>query len=406
MKQINLNDNNYQIAFKQIDSVLHHYYSIWHHRPFVIDPLPWQHDRMYRNLSYALLSLTEQEWQTLNDEQHLYQWLSEFLPDLIQASQWHIPMTQASPIRMDKFHDSAVPGRKKEQIECFCGAFHPFYTGGHITDWCCGKGYLASHLHRQFNCNILAFDTDQRLIKSARKRSHKFQDTIQYQCIDAHHFTQQVPLNKTQWHSGLHACGALHMALLEHAVNRNQAAVISPCCYHLINTKHYQPLAKIVKSSDLTLNKEDLRLAVAHTVTASKKVKQQREVERLWRTAFDLWYRNRHGINWYTQIHSLPKPWLNGTFREFCQHIAQRMKIQISDRFEPSYWLALAQQKLERIKRLELARHGFRALMEKWLLLDRLLFLQQNSYDTHIVRFCEEPVTPRNTLIIAKPKHR
>ena len=67
-------------------------------------------------------------------------------------------------------------------------------------------------------------------------------------------------------------------------------------------------------------------------------------------------------------------------------------------------YLALARVKLEKISRLELLRQVFRWPLEVWLVLDRVLFLQEQNYDVNYGVFCEKQLTPRNILIMASKR--
>ena len=61
-----------------------------------------------------------------------------------------------------------------------------------------------------------------------------------------------------------------------------------------------------------------------------------------------------------------------------------------------------AQAKLSILSRLEKAQLAFRLVLERWLLLDRALFLQEHGYRVEIQEFCAKHHSGRNHVILAK----
>lgn len=408
MKKKLLNSEYYQQAFEQVTQLLQNFSAIWRHKPFVEDSLPWQTLEQYDALYQALLSLTDEQVAQFEQEPRLIDWLGQYIPDLLAGSAWQLPDSPYPPIAVAKFADVGMPGRKKQQIEHFVGAFAPFYRrfdgmNRGIADWCCGKGHLATHLHQQLGGYTLGLEYDEQLVNAGRANV-RVNAGLVYQCVDVLKPLDLTLFDEIGWHSGLHACGDLHVQLLKQAVTLGHGAVIAPCCYHLIQTDDYQPLSVAANNADLKLSKDDLRLAVLQTVTSGRRVKRLRQTELLWRTAFDLWYRDTLKIDKYTHFSSVSKHWFSGSFVDFCAHLAQSCDTVLPADFDSEHYLALAAQKMARVKRLEFARLGFRYVLELWLLLDRVLYLQEQGFEVDLLRFCEGQLTPRNGMIIARPK--
>jgi hypothetical protein len=143
-----------------------------------------------------------------------------------------------------------------------------------------------------------------------------------------------------------------------------------------------------------------LRLAVLQTVTGGNRVKRLREQELLWRIGFDLLQRQNSDDPHYRHTPSINKKWLSGSFEDFCHHQAQSQHIELPESFSSAAVLAEATGKYHRIIRLEKARLAFRKALEYWLLLDRVLYLQEQGYQVELMQFCEAQVSPRNALIV------
>ncbi|MNE62192.1 hypothetical protein D3C76_1770990 [compost metagenome] len=59
-------------------------------------------------------------------------------------------------------------------------------------------------------------------------------------------------------------------------------------------------------------------------------------------------------------------------------------------------------QRLAEVRNLELLRNLFRRPLEMWLVLDRGLYLQEQGYRVQLGVFCEQPLTPRNLMLLAE----
>ena len=54
------------------------------------------------------------------------------------------------------------------------------------------------------------------------------------------------------------------------------------------------------------------------------------------------------------------------------------------------------------MRNLELLRSLFRRPLEIWLLLDRALYLEEQSYRVQLGEFCDSSLTPRNILLLGE----
>ena len=70
-------------------------------------------------------------------------------------------------------------------------------------------------------------------------------------------------------------------------------------------------------------------------VTAGARVRRQRDTSMARRLAFDLLQRQLRGIDDYLPTPSLPSAWLDKSFAEYCQHLAQLKQLQIPS---PQHW--------------------------------------------------------------------
>ena len=135
-----------------------------------------------------------------------------------------------------------------------------------------------------------------------------------------------------------------------------------------------------------------------------------RDRERLWRVAFDLHLRDLRQIDAYSRTPSVRKSLLKTNFNTFAQSLADALErkgrrdfdlLPLSERAEAEL-MERARRKLSILSRLEKAQLAFREPLERWLLLDRALFLQEHGYQVQIQQFCAKHHTGRNHLILAR----
>src|SRR5690606_15759287 len=201
----------------------------------------------------------------------------------------------------------------------------------------------------------------------------------------------------------LHACGGLHVRLLQLASHKGCAHLaVAPCCYNRIASDHYQPLSNAARQSQLALSRDDLALPLSETVSAGARVRRPRDPSMGCRLAFDLLQRELRGRDEYLPTPSLPSHWLDKPFAQYCRDLAELRQLPAPAERDWSALEAAGWQRLAEVRNLELVRNLFRRPLELWLVLDRALFLAENGYRVRVGQFCEYRLTPRNLLLLAE----
>ncbi|MCX2543091.1 methyltransferase [Pseudomonas sp. COW5] len=295
-----------------------------------------------------------------------------------------------------------VPGRKWKQIEAFASRLSFTSQPKHWLDWCSGKGHLGRRLlgvDQQLTC----LEYDPALVASGQVLSERHH-------LHALHVEQDVLaadtallLNSEHTPVALHACGDLHVRLMQLAsVTGCRQLAIAPCCYNRISRTEYQTLSCAGSRSALQLSLEDLSLPMSETVTAGARVRRQRDTSMARRLAFDLLQRQVRGVEEYLPTPSLPSAWLEKPFADFCRDLAALKELSTVGEQNWPALEAAGWQRLAEVRNLELLRGLFRRPLELWLNLDRALFLTEQGYVVRLGTFCEAPLTPRNFLLLAE----
>jgi len=394
------NDGSWREQFLAIDSLLMQTRQYWQILPFSYLALPWLENQTL-NQALSTLSLQDIDEIDVNNKQ-----LRQFVGSLINVDldiiddlqDFSMPAVDVSP------HFSAgIKGRKWAQIQQFSALIPP--QNSPILEWCAGKGHLGRLLSHQQARNVLSLEWQSQLCEQGNALANKHQVPQRVEQVDV--FTSDVEnLIESRYHAvALHACGDLHVRLLKLGTQQKLSRLsLAPCCYHLIQSQSYVPLSTLGLQSRLSLSKQDLSLSMQQSVVSSAREQQHRMTEVSWRLAFDLIQRDVRNINEYLPLPSIKQSMLTGSFATFCGWAAAQKNIVLPDDLDYNAYELSGGERFLIIRQIEVVTHAFRQLLERWLLLDRVLFLKEHHYDVSLFNFCASSMTPRNAMIQAIKK--
>ncbi|ROM43641.1 SAM-dependent methyltransferase [Pseudomonas poae] len=387
-----------EARFEALDAFLIEHQGLWRPRPFTHLQLPWEAE--HPELAQWLRQRSLADAETSHNHAHELPAPAPF-PQLAEralrlSAVDELPKRPLAPARHRLNVD--VPGRKWQQIEAFGAALQFAETPGHWLDWCAGKGHLGRRL-LQSNQQLTCLEYDPALVASGQALSEHHGLAVTHRLQDV---MAQVTLSPEHTPVALHACGDLHVRLLQlaSAAGCKQLAV-APCCYNRISASHYQPLSSAGRRSALRLSIDDLALPLSETVTAGNRVRQQRDTSMARRLGFDQFQRQLSGRDEYLPTPSLPASWLDKPFADYCRDLANLKGLSTGEQD----WVALEAHgwhRLAQVRNLELVRGLFRRPLEMWLVLDRALYLSEQGYKVEIGSFCEPALTPRNLMVLAE----
>ncbi|MET3051711.1 methyltransferase [Pseudomonas alkylphenolica] len=398
-----LEDNQLLSRFQALDGFLREHQALWRPRPFTHLHLPWEAEHEALATWLRQRSLSEAE-AAHNHPEHLpapapfpqLATLASQLSEIGELSTIDLPPA-SHRLNVD------VPGRKWQQIEAFASHLDFTQPPRHWLDWCSGKGHLGRRLLHAEKQQLTCLEYDRVLVEAGHTLS-------QHHGLNAEHLLQDVLAEDAGRHLAsehtavaLHACGDLHVRLMQLASRQGcRQLAIAPCCYNRIQAQEYQPLSTAARVSGLQLSIDDLGLPLSETVTAGARVRRQRDESMARRLGFDLLQRHLRGKDDYLPTPSLPVSWLHKPFADYCRELAALKGLQIDqtpdwDALQTAGW-----QRLGQVRNLELLRNLFRRPLELWLVLDRALYLQEQGYRVQLGVFCQQPLTPRNLMLLAE----
>lgn len=387
--------NSLQERFIALQQVLLDLQAVWRPQPFKQRRLAWCDE--YPRLAEALLALDDASYQQLFDDSDA---LHSFLAQYIEAfsglkALTHLPEAARQTTRAEPHLDWGIPGRKWQQIERFAQAMGDMR--GPLLEWCGGKGHLGRLLARRNKVTVTTLEVDAELCAQGEQLARRAGVTQVFHRVDV--LSPHLSLLSGLHPVALHACGELHRRLVRKAVAEGSAGLdLAPCCYHLGSSEDYVPFSP---EAELALSRDDLRLAVTATATASARETRLRDQEMAWKLGYIDLRNDLQGTDNYHNIKPINKAWLKLGFEGFCRKLAEREDLELPGRIDWDGYEAKAWQRQREVMRLSLVRHGIRRALELWLVLDMALFLQGHGYTIKLSEFCDPGLTPRNILLSA-----
>jgi hypothetical protein len=403
-----------EALFRQLSALLSATKALWQPLAFYQLELAWQAQLPALSERLEQLSIVDAE-QLQGDDEALANFLAPYIPQALELSalcQLPIAKQQVLAPYPHSF-DRDIPGRKWQQVQAYISAVlgeeHPLP----ILEWCGGKGHLGRCACQQLRVSGVSFDINAELVAKGQALSTHFDMPLQHISANALEESGRQLLNQQQHALALHACGGLHLALIEEAISAGTEQLsIAPCCYHLFLSENswyddqecYRPQSQTAQSLDLNLSATDLRTCVQQTVTAPAHDRRLRKTLQAWRLGFDLLQRDINSSSDYLAVPALANRWAKTSFKEVCQHIAELKKVSLPNLTDAEWqrWEEKGRQRLQWVTAFDLVRMAFRRPLELWLVLDRALKLEEASYQVDLSEFCSKSLTPRNILIKAK----
>jgi len=391
----------YNNIFLQLDSYLTQLQHFWTFEAFHCRDYPWAHSDPA--LTAFLNDLSDDEVQ------HFQQYPAQLFDKLICFIQslrsLEDDLFDVKPLTLTKqvlpfWLSNGIKGRKWSQISAFAQQVNNQQS---VVEWCAGKGHLGRVISWQQRLPVTSIEWQQKLCDLGTMEANKMALPQTFQQANVLQGEADQCIHHNSHAIALHACGDLHLRLIALAQKKQPKQItISPCCYHLTAQAIYQPCSLQGKESLLKITKQGLKLAVSKQATSGQRQARLGEQEVLWRLAFDELQKHCLKTDSYFPLPSFPKTLLSETFRDFVTWAMTEKSLTFSlpDDLQP--FLALAETRLKKVRRMELISQFFVRPLELWLVYDRALALQESGYQVTLSTFCESHITPRNLLIQGK----
>jgi hypothetical protein len=388
---------------EEIATFLNEYRPLWEQRPFVGIPVPWEKE--WPALSTLLRALSVENIEKAEADPVGFLCASEVNSTLGEKLHAYasVPTLISTPISLPP-RPCHVDNLKWQQVVYFMEAIRPFRPPGvsRWIDWCAGKGHLGSLLEKQFRQPVQCLERNESLVTMGNRLAGENNITFYQRNV----LTDDVSpfIDHRTAIVALHACGQLNARLFALAAASKPAFMaVVPCCYQRIDGMHFTALSNAGIATGLHFSRHQLRLPALDEVKSTAAKRRFRKREMAFRLGADLLLRHASGGTEYTPLGHIPRKIIRSDFREFARFAFKKSGSNLP---RDVNWKQAEEKGWERqhlVSALSISRQLFRRVIETWLLLDRVAYLEENGYAVTYGTFCPGEATPRNLMLLATP---
>ncbi len=281
-----------------------------------------------------------------------------------------------------------------------------------------GVGHLARVLAHYYQMPTTSIDQNQEFQKIGKHRVQKFRKlpgacdvTFINAVLDLEDKTQILAkeINRESFLLGLHTCGALANTLIRSAEKFKSTALFNfGCCYYRMNPEVDLWQSQFYQSHHFPkLNLYGLTLATRSHAEDDRSTFDTKIRVKLYRNALHLFLLEKYHNKYETDVGECP---IHIYWQPFSHYIGMKLKelnLQhhyTEKEFEDFYQRPDIQKTLRTIILCNLIRWQLGRALEVYLLLDRVLFLEEHEYQVSLKTYFQESLSPRNIGILAHKK--
>ena len=271
-----------------------------------------------------------------------------------------------------------------------------------------GIGHLAQSLSSHYELKTASLDMDPVLQKTGQERNTNALVEYIHVKVDENDETFQNLLDSDHMTLGLHTCGPLAVHQIKASAKKHIKGMINfGCCYEKLQKYPAgQNISKAAQELDapIVFNFFALTLATrAHRKMTEKDHDLKKKVK-FFRYAIHMLMYDEYGIQELKTLGNSSPKLYEESFATYVIHQFERIGVKLKhteDELNLYFQDEKRQRLLWEMLTAELIRNAFGRLMELYLLLDRVLYLEEKGYKVDLLEFFDEPISPRNLGIVA-----
>ncbi len=322
-----------------------------------------------------------------------------------------LPRRKLSPSpKLPGLRLEGITAKKLHEIAQITNFLQVQWPKGKLVDVCSGKGHLSYFLAHEYDRKTLNIDIDSELQVSGDERNEKYlkplkkKENVLFKTLNLEELNSKV-LEGYDYSLGLHTCGGLATHHLENSTQSNLKGVLNfGCCYHKMTPSHYH-ISGPGKKAALIDHKYSLTLATRSHAPIKKSVYDMNFRVKQYRYIFQFFLREKLSYPMDTILKSSKTSLYKGEFSHYAKEQLKRLNIKkdFSDQeLNNFYNRPLHHQWVKEILATSAIRNLLGRLIEIYLLYDRAFYLNEKGYETNLVEFFDEELSPRNIGIIAE----
>lgn len=412
---------NHRERFIQIRDFLKPYQKIWQNEIMLMYPTPledydpvWIEDLMRFQDKKDVIKLEKKDVFSLIKCPSLIDFYQKILTlSLVPAIKTYPPMPE------DRFTWLFIIPKKQHEIKKLAPHIDALYQQHNIEsilDIGGGIGLLAQTLNNYFKHKVCSIDLNAEFQKTGIERHDKNAkdpyNKVSYKNIKVDHQSSFTNLlNSGVMPVGLHTCGKLALDIIQLASQKNVPVIVNfGCCYHSLDSSpDLQNISQFAKDNHpIWMNKFALTLACrAHRKMDEKDYDLKLKVK-LYRYAIHILLHDYYGIKKLVTLGNSNPKLYDKSFGEYALEQFKRIQIEPKHtQLELNTFFADSNLKLliDKMLAAGLIRNALGRVLELYLLLDRVIYLEEQGYTVQIEEFFDEELSPRNLGITAQ-KHQ
>ncbi|HXH76748.1 MAG TPA: methyltransferase [Bacteriovoracaceae bacterium] len=410
---------NFRKRFIEITDFLKPYQTIWQNEILLLYPTPllhypasWLEDLSRFSSKEDVLRLERKEVEGLIEDPGLkafYERMKELIDIPVAGLYPGLPADHLTFLYM-------IP-KKQHEIRQLAPILNQIYQKSgvdEVIDIGGGIGLLAQTLVNYYGMKVCSLDLDPVLQDTGLKRHMKNaknpENMVNYKQVKVElseaKFVQLLSGNKMT--VGLHTCGPLAVSQLSasagHAVKR---MVNFGCCYHkLEDFPEAQNISKFAReNSPLTMSRYALTLSArAHRKLDEKEFDLKLKVK-VYRYAIHFLLHDHYKMEGFLPLGNSKPELYDESFGTYVLEQLSRINVKpLHTKEELDYFFINPERQLLISKMLAggIVRDAMGRLLELYILLDRVIFMEEHGYKVELLQCFDEVISPRNLGIFCE----
>lgn len=391
---------NIEKRFIQIKSFLEAHIKLVNSEPLELYP-----DHLFGNyklLVQELKTLKKYELLEIENQQIPQRKISSSLSKFLTECWGLYPIPQ---VHINKnyplFSKRKVSIKKQHEIERLA-SFIIDQKPNTILDIGSGAGLLSMQISNQLNCQCTLIDQSsdfQAKGKQIIKRWHShLGHNIKYinKFFDKNYSNEHGP---NQFIIGLHTCGNLSNELINYHLNFSTSKLVNiPCCYHKLNNSQIN-LSKFARNnSPLNFSKYAKDMAAKSYKELSLRDFEHKLKVKNYRYALHL-FRYENGDDQFTSLGKTQQKDYGLSFSEYTKKYSPDLNSISNLQLESFINSNKTKEQVLELICLGILRNQLGRLVELYIVLDRVLYLQEANKEVQLHTIFDRNLSPRNLLI-------
>lgn len=306
--------------------------------------------------------------------------------------------------------------KKQHEIRKLAPVVNAFKQKHHIeriVDIGGGIGLLAQALCNEYNLPLITLDMDPELQKTGRERHKKNarhpDNHVEYinVKVDENEPVFKEILTSQTMTLGLHTCGSLANSQIRASAKLGVKGLINfGCCYIKLEGDAFgQNISHFAQSMPYQVKMNHFALTLscrAHRKMNEKDYDLKQKVK-LYRYAIHMLFHDEYGEKELLTLGNSSPKLYDESFGTYALEQFSRVKItpkHTKEELDAYFANKDLQDLIWKMLAAGLIRNALGRVLEMYILLDRMIYLEENGYQTKLYQFFDEETSPRNLGIV------